>query len=311
MAGQDQPGEARGLDEVLLPAAKALTGEMRGIIDRARNGPRGAIVHDLRVCARRLEAVLAVVGEFSSDQALQSEVHLKDLTRGTGKARDAEIKAQMINSEVERLPPDVARIVTALVTAARKEARAAKAKVLRLLRSPAAEALVDSLEASLVESIGESKSLAGTRPGPYAIRVVRRRLKAVSKACAGLDGKSRPSEFHDARLRIKALRYCAELFSELLPPDARAVHKQAAKLQSYLGQVQDLAVVRKSLAKLRVEPAGEGGAGWDEAAAVMLAHMRRRSGRMRRKFLAEYERLAGSDWHDVSGALRSALREAS
>ncbi len=238
-------------------------------------------LHQLRVATRRLRAFLRA-GRAMLDrpwsESLRDEIGW--LGRTLGPARDLDVL-------IDRLRSDAAEVgaagalngLLAVLEAERSEARVA---VVSALSSDRYLALLDRLE-HVVE------------PAASGVEVPLRDVwhaewQRTRKVFARLDGDAGDAKLHAARIRVKRVRYAAELAEHELGKRGKEFVDGAKELQDVLGEHQDAAVAEE-----RIRTWAADGADGDAASRLLER---------------EHERKAASReaWPAVWKALRRAAK---
>jgi triphosphatase len=240
-------------------------------------------IHQMRVGTRRLRSCLTLMAPFvvAADAEFVA-TEAKWLAGALGPARDWDVFA------TETLPPlaahfagdtvaasDLARLRARLAPrrrAAREVARAAvrSPRFTRLLLTAGALCASPALATPPVTD-GESPPAARR----YAIDLLTKRHRKLGKRGAGLAVAS-PEERHAVRIAAKKMRYAADFFAPLFPPNrARAYLRALACLQDALGHFADATTAARlagELAGTDVAAATAAGAvrGWSAARAAAL-----------------------------------------
>jgi CHAD domain-containing protein len=230
--------------------------------DRARESfqrrPQEKTVHDLRIAARKLRSVIALVGKLApSDHLNRLAQHARAVAGALADAREADVlqKAFAVQSADTGQDAGAAALAAMLeqqkATSYRnaiaaigssgslhlafmtrrangrpqKQLRALDTLGLRLSRTPASETAGNVLD--------------------RLVRRVRRRARGIKK----FDEHQR----HRLRLAVKNLRYATEFFAPLFPGDQRipAYLALVVKLQNDLGICNDAAVARRRLRRTK------------------------------------------------------------
>ena len=97
---------------------------------------------------------------------------------------------------------------------------------------------------ALTEHLRQLSTLTVDSPndGPLkqqAPRRLRRAFRQLSKRADGLSSSSPPTDFHQARIRAKRVRYAVEFFESVYRKPARRLITAATDLQDVLGEHQD------------------------------------------------------------------------
>lgn len=253
---------------------------------RDRPGPEG--VHQLRVAARRMRALLKVFKPLSAKpEARDLDRELKWLAGELDAARDLDVLVADIWRPAAKQEPteSVAAFGRALLAAQAN----AYLRMEAALESPRARALLLETAAWLeAGSWTTAPGLAAVRDAPapaFAAKVLEHRRHVVAKKSAHLADLD-PVARHHLRLKGKTLRYAAQDLAGLFPDHPKRIERfvDATKtLQDALGRLNDLRVrpdLAHDVALASGEPeaafaAGRLTAGGDEAALMDQAEKAR------------------------------------
>jgi CHAD domain-containing protein len=202
-------------------------------------------VHQFRVATRRLRSDLHTFAPLLEPGPLQE---LRDELRWVGAAvgavRDNDVLAQRLRSQAEELPEPDAAGVQPLVSLLAGQAAAARAAMLRALRSRRYVALIDTLIATANEPpIRPERAARADQPARRAAaRYVRRPWRRLRDAIASLDDDPPDSALHNVRILAKRCRYAAEAVAPGAGRPATRFAAAVADLQTVLGDHQDTIV---------------------------------------------------------------------
>ena len=205
-------------------------------------------VHQMRVAARRLRAVLSAFRPLlPKAQRAWARDELRRLADTLSEVRNLDVFAGTLVASAREAVPQAKRLEASI----RRRRRVAHAAARRLIGSPQFTALMLELlrwfdgcgwqgrdgAAALQQPIGEA-----------APAMLDRRLRAVAKAAEDFDTQS-PAERHQLRIAVKKLRYTAELLGGIY--DAAVVRhftEPLRRLQDDLGHANDLDVAQQIVA---------------------------------------------------------------
>jgi CHAD domain-containing protein len=213
-------------------------------------------LHQLRVSFRRLEVALGAFGrEFGQDWLEELRGRAKILAGRLAPARDLDVFVGKLLSEPPKsgvaggLPQLRAR-----AEAARDEAWAA---VTACISGPDFELFADDVAALASSQLPLTRDQRLPRT---ARRMLDRQVRRVKKR--GRTARSREEgDLHQLRIALKKLRYTAEFFAPLYPKrDVARYLKQLRGLQNYLGDLNDVANVRRVVGDLMREKVKKDGA---------------------------------------------------
>ena len=204
-------------------------------------------VHQMRVTVRRLRSVLATYRRFlDREQTEPLREELKWLADLLGEVRDAEVLRRRLRRWAAEHGPGPTG-VDALRTALAERQAQGQARLLPELEGERYRSLLAALAAP-----GGFPWADGT-PGKKALRKrVRRswrRLEAAVVAAELADdaGERRRRQLHEARKKAKRTRYAAESLQELFGEDADRLADATRSIQSTLGDLNDAAVMIRTI----------------------------------------------------------------
>jgi CHAD domain-containing protein len=227
-------------------------------LGRLRRGPGVAAVHDARVAARRLRALLrGLEAELNPVIAAQLEFELRAIGRTLGPVRDADVRRARVAADFRvllrtdadlpaRAAADVATFRAALDAARLQE----RAGLRATLRSAAWAARLERLRRLAADA---ALLLPGCPALPAVLRpVIERRWRRLQR-----DAQREPDDprrLHRLRIHAKVVRYLLEearVDDVALQPAAAL----ARRLQNALGDLHDLVLLRAWLQQAAVPPA--------------------------------------------------------
>ncbi len=240
-------------------------------------------VHRARVAVRRTLSLLGPANRSGADEQLARLRHeLSWLAQRLGRARDADVRAELLRASCDELPPADADGARALLERARGDQRRARAQLLAALRSQRYLALLRSLE----------DFSPATAPGPAEApavalgAVVQRNWRSLSRAVGHSGDQATDDALHRARVRAKHLRYTLELLA------GKRAHRAAAaatRLQDVLGQLHDAALAEAWLREAAA--AAPSRAGLAVAAGQLIARSRASQSELRAAWPSAWSRL--------------------
>ncbi len=222
----------------------------------------GEGIHQMRVAARRLRAILSTFGKLlpEGERRWASE-QLRWLADALGPARNLDVFETSLLAPARRALGDDGALEK-LMTEAERQRRAAYRKAARAVRSTRYTGLMLRL-LRWFESCGWREGKSGAdleqRIDAIAARVLKHRRRVARKRSKDFVGQS-AEQRHRLRIALKKLRYGAELLASLYEGNAvdRFV-KRVKRLQDDLGGANDVRVGHDILAEL-VPPAQRNGA---------------------------------------------------
>jgi CHAD domain-containing protein len=237
-------------------------------------------LHQHRVAARRARAFLRAT-RASLDPAWRRSLtdRLRQLGLVTGPVRDLDVLLEHVESELSSVDGDD-RVAGRLLLAALERER--DGRRLRLL-----DALESDAYRQLLADLRVPPRLADQVESVPLRRIARREFRGLVAVLDGLGSKPDEAAVHGLRIRLKRVRYAAELAAR----DGKARRRflaDARVLQDLLGEHQDAAVAERQLRDATVR---------DEATAVAYIagrlgeRQRRRRERVRERLPAAWKRL--------------------
>ncbi|HET9172285.1 MAG TPA: CYTH and CHAD domain-containing protein [Actinospica sp.] len=249
--------------EAVLAWLRIQRDELVGQDARLRMGEPEA-VHDMRVAARRARSALQAYRRVLRPERTGGIVEdLRWLGRELGQARDTEVVADRLETQLAGLPPElvigpVARRLAAYRTPRRAAVRTSSH---RTLDSGRYLGLLDALD-ELVDAppFGPGAGRPAARALPeFAARALRRVAKRAADAFIAEPGEQQDLALHATRKAAKRARYAVE--AALLATDERALRRTARslkELQTALGDHQDTVVARSVLVRMAADAQAEG-----------------------------------------------------
>ncbi|CAD6007616.1 CYTH and CHAD domain-containing protein [Agreia sp. COWG] len=240
--------------DVIVQVLRGYIAELERLDPLARADEPDA-VHRMRAAARRIRSVLSAYGcLFTEQPAGQLRQQLRELGGVLGVARDAEVRAQRADDELDELghrADDAAR--RRLVEGSLEQYRQAHAAALRLLSSATYYRLFDALDAfvadpPLSEAGKKGKPIKAVASAVIAAELKRLRQRAGAAAFAVASGASsveapREDKLHETRKAARRLRFAAEAVSAgetaVLGKKYRHIAEGAERVQDALGDHHD------------------------------------------------------------------------
>jgi triphosphatase len=263
------PPEALALttDLMLGEGLQEMLGGALGALRRhasAANLPRAAAVHRFRVGLRRLRSILSAFGEVLPEaerHALCDRLHA--VAQRYGPAREWDVFLGGIVAPLRAAMPadEGLRELERLARQARRDALPPD----DTLKSSLAvvEAAIADAAPWLRHPAPEFSGLWGIALRDYATALLAKRHRRLRKRLKDADLADRAA-FHQLRIRVKKLRYPAELLRPLFDEDASFGYlKRLVALQDLMGRVNDGHVGEALLRDLAApEAASRVAAGW-------------------------------------------------
>ncbi|MFH0964844.1 MAG: CHAD domain-containing protein [Planctomycetota bacterium] len=292
--------DVQGLDLLLERLQHSLRERSKRLAKRwktvRRNGDQDA-VHDLRVACRRLLSVLDLVRALDERKTYgKMRRNLKSILKHYSRLRDAQVQFETLAAVLPGDGPLASayrRLLDDRIESLRRKTVASTPELdFKLCRKAARKF------AAFVEQRRSNQEPTG-RPLSDAAQAL------VAGLFASFDDSRQQSlhdrttaSFHQARIRFKKFRYAVEVLRPILPGVDRAYMERLTALQTAMGAVQDLAVLREHLADFAASPNSPGG-------RRELARLDEALGRKHERALGAVQRLSapweGSDFADAFG----------
>jgi CHAD domain-containing protein len=195
------------------------------------------LLHQVRVAARRLGAVLDLVDTNVYPGHKGHRRALKDLVDILGLTRELDVHAEHLSTYLREAPTStqaaVIEFVLEQVDRSRTKARRSMGKQLERLRLPDLRRLLE------VPALPDPFQPTSLQEGAWAC------LKPRSESALGdltlLAAHEDPAALHKARLRIKKLRYAVEALESSFAVPPEPILKTLRNIQTVLGEHHDLA----------------------------------------------------------------------
>jgi CHAD domain-containing protein len=237
-----------------LPAGEAAARILRRLLPLGRETELGLcddvdteFLHDYRICVRKARSVLSVFKK-AIDPVLLVDLKARYRTLGsrTNRLRDLDVHLLGWDRQVQRVPPDLQAGLDELHADIVAQRSGEHRRLRRHLRSQRYHAEIAALEELLARLPGEARH-ADTPTRQLADQLLWRSFRTLQRGGAALTPASPDEHVHDLRIEGKKLRYLAEFFGPLYPPQLKALLKRLKQLQDVLGEFNDACVQQDSL----------------------------------------------------------------
>lgn len=221
---------------ILIRALDTRWRRLRKEWDRTRSKYSKDAVHDLRVAARRLIAVLDTLRSLVDDPEIEEcRRRVKKSLGALSPLRDVQVQRLSVSKMARRFP----QLKGFQKSLTEKEARAAR-KVKKLLRKGTKLGLVIAQAKSAAEDQVDDKAI---------IRVADKRYREVIRLGKMVD-PSNTATIHRMRLAFKKFRYTAEVVQPLIKKEVTSARlRQFHAFQTMMGNIQDIEVLSAKLTK--------------------------------------------------------------
>jgi CHAD domain-containing protein len=269
---------AHGLKRVTKDALQTAIELLRqtGARDRAR------AVHTGRKSIKKTRAVLDLVRRDLGKDYIHTRKQLRRAARRLAIERDAHV---MLDTLASLHPRHRGHLAEAAWTAARSALESTAARAARQARAPAfTRRTMEDLDGVRVKSDTwriQGKSVAALRPA------LRRSLERACDAFDRASGRQDAESLHRWRKRVKAHWYQMRLLEAARHRHLRAYTQQLHQLEDWLGEHQNLVMLRHYLRAARFHP--DVADGIDRLVEIIVD----REGRLRHSALALGQRVYG------------------
>jgi triphosphatase len=215
----------------------------------ARLGDNPDELHDLRVAGRRLDGVLRQFRVWLPEPFIRIRPTLKRVLRVLGEVRDLDVALSELESFGHESPESDSGGETLRQHLLSERGRA-RDRMLNVLDSVSVQKSLHQL-ASLLAA--PSTAFRQSSPGlasNVAPKMLRERYRKVRKSADQLTQDSSVEDYHEARGRVKKLRYALEAVAVIYGKPADEMLRALRRWQEKLGVQQDAAVASRRLKTL-------------------------------------------------------------
>jgi CHAD domain-containing protein len=220
----------------------------------ARLGDNPEELHDLRVAARRLDAILRQFRSSLPASFLRIRPTLKIVLRALGDSRDLDVALSELKTFSRELPKSDRDSVEPLKRHLVSERGRARARMLSVLDSASVQKDLQELTSLLTAHSAASQQSSPELALNVAPELIRRRYRKVRKGADLLTSDSSIEAYHEVRGYVKKLRYALEAVAVLYGKPADEMLRTLRRWQEKLGVQQDAAVASRRLKALASAP---------------------------------------------------------
>ena len=209
-------------------------------------------VHSMRVASRRLRSAMRDFMPYLRQRGLGSVLkQTKSIAAALGEVRDQDVAIIALEKIQKQAPAEVAAAVQQLIDE-RKERRNESRDNLSsvLIANEIKQAKTEFMEriekATVLPNPPSQTELTFSK---MSAAVILDRLKELEKLSESLYKPFEIESLHDMRIAAKRLRYALELFQQCWGRSLQTYAKNAARMQTALGEVHDCDVWIESLGK--------------------------------------------------------------
>jgi len=288
-----EPSPDTTTGEFALAHLRRLFGDFLARRPGTRLGEDPEELHQMRVAARRLRAVIRLFRPALAPSFGQLSDELRWLAGALGDVRDLQVEREWLGSILEAAPDETAALQPLLDRLDERIVQAQES-VVTALESPRFEGLVRQMTVALDVAYAAAEE-ASVPVEAFAGQALRKRFKSVRKQASRLSVESPDSDLHDLRIKTKRLRYAAETFQPLYAARVRGLVKPAKALQDLLGEHQDGVFACRWLHDNAVKDAAQLPPETLIQVGELSALRRREMDRIRRQWPRSYRKL-GKAW---------------
>jgi CHAD domain-containing protein len=227
--------------------------EMYGFRQAALDWSDPEGVHSMRVASRRLRSALRDFMPFLRQRGLTSVLkQTKSIAAALGEVRDQDVALMALEKIEKQASPEVSSALKQLIDERkelREESREKLNSVLVVNRmNDARSDFMTRIEAATAvrKTRGQAEQLTFLK---MSAAVIVDRLKELEELSDSLYKPFDIEPLHDMRIAAKRLRYAMELFSQSCNRSLQTFAKNAARLQTALGEVHDCDIWIENLGK--------------------------------------------------------------
>ena len=286
---------------VAMAELRRLLGAWRRHEPGARLGEDPEELHQLRVTARRIDAVLGLFKRQLPIALVRARKPTKAVLRSLGAARDLDVQLSELADYCAHLPQEERAAGEPLRALLASERTRARARMVRGLDSEATRRWLETLAHATGADPGEAN---GADPALIVMpERVRRRFRKLRKSVRRLRPKSSMEEYHLVRRRAKQLRYATECGADVFGKPADEMLRALRRLQDKLGAHQDACMAQGRLAAIAANPAS----GLPPTTLFLMGrlaeHYASVSGDTRRTLVRSWRKVRGKRWKTLRARL--------
>lgn len=226
--------------QTLLSQTEELRNQMEGV----RKNDEVEYVHKLRVASRRVRAALSIFEPcFQGKRTKIWKKTIKNLTRSSGAARDADVQIAFLEHYLTHEDPSATRGLEYLITLKKAHRAGMQSDLVKVLDAVAASRIVNDILESCKQITGkEEDRKPNIRTLPTyekAYNQISTRLDEVQALEQFVHDESAVAKHHELRIAAKRLRYTMEIFSPLYSGGLRDHISLMKQFQDVLGEIHD------------------------------------------------------------------------
>ena len=264
-------------------------------------------VHSMRVASRRLRSAMRDFMPYLRQRGITSVLkQTKNIAAALGEVRDQDVAIIALEKIQKQAPAEVSDAVQQLIDERKERRNESRDNLSSVLianeMKQAKTGFMERIEKATV--LPNAHSQSELTFSKMSATVILDRLKELEKLSESLYKPFEIEALHDMRIAAKRLRYALELFQQCWGRSLQTYAKNAARMQTALGEVHDCDVWIESLGK-RINLARKQKQDDQIAAFIwLLSHFVK----LRTKHLRQaYDLWREWEADDVSGQVRQAV----
>jgi CHAD domain-containing protein len=292
-----------GIKLVLATRFEEMYGFRQAALDWS--DPEG--VHSMRVASRRLRSAMRDFMPYLRQRGLTSVLkQTKSIAAALGEVRDQDVAIIALEKIQKQAPTEFSDALQQLVDERKDQRNESRDKLSSVLVANQMKQVKSEFTAGLdkATALPKTNQSAGPTFSKMSSAVILDRLKELEKLSESLYKPFEIESLHDMRIAAKRLRYALELFQQCWGRSLQTHAKNAARMQTELGEVHDCDVWMESIGK-RIAQARKQKQ-YDQIAAFiwLLSHFVK----VRTKHLRQaYDLWREWEANDVGGQVRQAV----
>ncbi len=224
--------------------------EMFGFREAALDWSDPEGVHSMRVASRRLRSAMRDFMPYLRQRGLTPVLkQTKSIAAALGEVRDQDVAIAALEKIQKQAPDAVASELQQLIDERKERRNESREKLSSVL-------VANELNQAKLEFMSRIEKATATRNdesqltyAKMSAAVILERLKELEKLSESLYRPFEIESLHDMRIAAKRLRYALELFQQCWGRSLQTFAKNAARMQTALGEVHDCDVWIESLGK--------------------------------------------------------------
>ena len=205
-------------------------------------------LHDMRVATRRLRTAVSAFSAALPPEVLAARPDFGWVADVLGEVRDLDVELAWLREDAAALAGVDDEALAPLIASLAERREGARARMLAALDSPRYASLIDVMTGLL--RAGETTPVGASPAVRTAPDLLRRRWRRFNRVARELEPDSPDGDYHDARIRVKRIRYTTEFAAGLYGGAARDFIAALKEAQEELGRRQDAVVAIRTLEEI-------------------------------------------------------------